>query len=56
MRVIPHLPARLRRMLTTFGGRAAAMLDDARLSRPEELPPRLTAGPPVATSPPPAER
>jgi 2-polyprenyl-6-methoxyphenol hydroxylase-like FAD-dependent oxidoreductase len=38
MRVIPHLPARLRRMLTTFGGRAAAMLDDARLSRPEELP------------------
>jgi 2-polyprenyl-6-methoxyphenol hydroxylase-like FAD-dependent oxidoreductase len=38
MRVIPHLPARLRRMLTTFGGSAAAMLDDARLSRPEELP------------------
>jgi 2-polyprenyl-6-methoxyphenol hydroxylase-like FAD-dependent oxidoreductase len=38
MRVIPHLPARLRRMLTTFGGGAAAMLDDARLSRPEELP------------------
>jgi 2-polyprenyl-6-methoxyphenol hydroxylase-like FAD-dependent oxidoreductase len=37
-RVLPHLPAALRRRLTAFGGSAAAMLDEARLSKPDELP------------------
>jgi 2-polyprenyl-6-methoxyphenol hydroxylase-like FAD-dependent oxidoreductase len=36
-RVLPHLPARLRRKLTAFGGSAAAMLEEARLSNPDEL-------------------
>jgi hypothetical protein len=38
MRVLPHLRAPLRRRLTAFGGSAAAMLDEARLSKPHELP------------------
>ena len=37
-RVLPHLPAALRRRLTAFGGSAAAMLDQAQLSKPDELP------------------
>jgi hypothetical protein len=37
-RVLPHLPAALRRRLTAFGGSAAAMLDEARLTKPSELP------------------
>jgi 2-polyprenyl-6-methoxyphenol hydroxylase-like FAD-dependent oxidoreductase len=39
MRAIPHLPAPLRRRLTSFGGDAAAMLNEARLRRPEDLRP-----------------
>jgi 2-polyprenyl-6-methoxyphenol hydroxylase-like FAD-dependent oxidoreductase len=39
MRVIPHVPALLRRRLTSFGGDAAAMLNEARLRRPEDLQP-----------------
>ena len=38
VRVLPHIPAPLRRRLTAFGGSAAAMLDEARLSKPDELP------------------
>ena len=38
LRVLPHLPAALRRRLTAFGGSAAAMLEEARLSKPDELP------------------
>jgi hypothetical protein len=38
MRMLPHLPAPLRRRLSSFGGGAAAMLDEARLRRPEDLP------------------
>jgi 2-polyprenyl-6-methoxyphenol hydroxylase-like FAD-dependent oxidoreductase len=38
MRVLPHLRAPLRRRLTGFGGSAAAMLDEARLSEPSGLP------------------
>ena len=37
MRVLPHIPAPLRRRLTSFGGSAAAMLEEARLRRPEDL-------------------
>ena len=37
-RVLPHSPAALLRRLTAFGGSAAAMLDEARLSNPDELP------------------
>ena len=35
--LLPHIPAPLRRRLTAFGGSAAAMLDEARLRRPEDL-------------------
>jgi 2-polyprenyl-6-methoxyphenol hydroxylase-like FAD-dependent oxidoreductase len=38
MRLLPRLPAPLRRRITSFGGGAAAMLDEARLRRPEDLP------------------
>jgi 2-polyprenyl-6-methoxyphenol hydroxylase-like FAD-dependent oxidoreductase len=38
MRVIPHLRPLLRRRLTSFGGAAGAMLNEARLRRPEDLP------------------
>jgi 2-polyprenyl-6-methoxyphenol hydroxylase-like FAD-dependent oxidoreductase len=37
LRVLPHLPAALRHRLTAFGGSAAAMLNEARLSKPDEL-------------------
>jgi len=37
MRVLPHLPAPLRRRITGFGGSAAAMLREARLRQPETL-------------------
>jgi hypothetical protein len=37
-RVLPHLPGALRRRLTAFGGSAAAMLEQAQLSKPDELP------------------
>jgi 2-polyprenyl-6-methoxyphenol hydroxylase-like FAD-dependent oxidoreductase len=37
MRLIPHLPAVLRRRLTSFGDSPAAMLNEARLRPPEEL-------------------
>lgn len=36
--VLPHIPAQLRQRLTAFGGSPAAMLDQARLSPPEEIP------------------
>jgi 2-polyprenyl-6-methoxyphenol hydroxylase-like FAD-dependent oxidoreductase len=38
MRVIPRFPEAVRRLITTFGGSAGAMLDQAHLSRPEDLP------------------
>jgi 2-polyprenyl-6-methoxyphenol hydroxylase-like FAD-dependent oxidoreductase len=38
IRVLPHIAAPIRRRLTSFGGGAAAMLDEARLRRPEDLP------------------
>ncbi len=38
MRVLPRLPDPLRRRLTAFGGSAAAMLREARLRRPEDVP------------------
>ena len=38
MRMLPHLPVQLRRQLTRFGGSAAAMLDQAHLASPDELP------------------
>jgi 2-polyprenyl-6-methoxyphenol hydroxylase-like FAD-dependent oxidoreductase len=37
MRVLPHLPLPIRRRLTSFGGGAAAMLEQAKLRRPEGL-------------------
>jgi 2-polyprenyl-6-methoxyphenol hydroxylase-like FAD-dependent oxidoreductase len=38
MRLLPHLPCGVRRRLTTGGGSAAAMLSEARLAPPDELP------------------
>ena len=38
MRLLPHIPTSLRRRVTAFGGSAAAMLDAARLTHPDELP------------------
>jgi 2-polyprenyl-6-methoxyphenol hydroxylase-like FAD-dependent oxidoreductase len=38
MRLLPHLPRPVRRRLTTGGGSAAAMLNDARLPAPDTLP------------------
>ncbi|HWI00402.1 MAG TPA: FAD-dependent monooxygenase [Propionibacteriaceae bacterium] len=38
MRLLPHIPAPLRRRVTAFGGSAAAMLNAARLTHPDELP------------------
>lgn len=38
MRLLPRLPTSLRRRLTAFGGSAAAMLDDARLRHPRDVP------------------
>jgi 2-polyprenyl-6-methoxyphenol hydroxylase-like FAD-dependent oxidoreductase len=38
MRLLPHIPAGLRRRVTAFGGSAAAMLNAARLTHPDELP------------------
>ena len=38
MRLLPHIPAALRRRATTFGGSATAMLNAARLTHPDELP------------------
>jgi 2-polyprenyl-6-methoxyphenol hydroxylase-like FAD-dependent oxidoreductase len=38
LRLLPRLPAPLRRRLTAFGGSAAAMLDDARLRHPDDVP------------------
>jgi 2-polyprenyl-6-methoxyphenol hydroxylase-like FAD-dependent oxidoreductase len=38
MRVLPRLPARVRRRLTSGGGSAAAMLDEAQLTPPDQLP------------------
>ncbi|MFP5347777.1 MAG: FAD-dependent monooxygenase [Actinomycetes bacterium] len=37
MRAVPRIPAPLRRRLTAFGGSAAAMLDRARLTPPDQL-------------------
>jgi hypothetical protein len=37
MRILPRVPAPLRRRLTSFGG-AAAMLREARLRRPDDVP------------------
>jgi 2-polyprenyl-6-methoxyphenol hydroxylase-like FAD-dependent oxidoreductase len=39
IRALPHVPAPLRRRLTSFGGGAATMLNAARLRRPEDLAP-----------------
>jgi 2-polyprenyl-6-methoxyphenol hydroxylase-like FAD-dependent oxidoreductase len=39
VRLLPHLPAALRRGLTGFGGSAAAMLNAALLTHPDALPP-----------------
>jgi 2-polyprenyl-6-methoxyphenol hydroxylase-like FAD-dependent oxidoreductase len=38
MRVLPRLPTSVRRRITAFGGSAAAMLKEARLPAPDELP------------------
>ena len=38
MRLLPHVPAALRRRVTAFGGSAAAMLNAARLAHPDWLP------------------
>jgi 2-polyprenyl-6-methoxyphenol hydroxylase-like FAD-dependent oxidoreductase len=38
VRLLPHLPTALRRRVTDFGGGAAAMLNAARLTAPEQLP------------------
>ena len=38
IRLLPHLPKAVRRRLTAFGGSAAAMLNAARLTHPDELP------------------
>jgi 2-polyprenyl-6-methoxyphenol hydroxylase-like FAD-dependent oxidoreductase len=38
VRLLPHLPAALRRRVTGFGGSAAAMLNAALLTHPDELP------------------
>jgi 2-polyprenyl-6-methoxyphenol hydroxylase-like FAD-dependent oxidoreductase len=38
MRLLPHLPLAVRRRLTTGGGSASAMLQEARLPTPDELP------------------
>jgi 2-polyprenyl-6-methoxyphenol hydroxylase-like FAD-dependent oxidoreductase len=38
MRVLPRVPDPLRRRLTSFGGSAGAMLREARLRRPEDVP------------------
>jgi hypothetical protein len=37
MRVLPHLPTSLRQRTTSFGGSAAAMLNEARLRHPHDL-------------------
>ena len=38
MRLLPHIPAAVRRRVTAFGGSATAMLNAARLTHPDELP------------------
>jgi 2-polyprenyl-6-methoxyphenol hydroxylase-like FAD-dependent oxidoreductase len=38
MRALPHMPAPVRRKLTEFGGSATAMLNQARLTPPDQLP------------------
>jgi 2-polyprenyl-6-methoxyphenol hydroxylase-like FAD-dependent oxidoreductase len=40
IRSLPHIPAPLRRRLTSYGGSAAAMLNEARLRRPEDSTPK----------------
>ena len=40
MRELPHLPAWLRRWVTSFGGSAAVMLNAARPRQPQDLPPQ----------------
>ena len=37
MHVLPHLPTSLRQRITSFGGSAAAMLNEARLRQPHDL-------------------
>ena len=37
MRLLPHLPARLRQGITSFGGSAAAMLNEVRLRQPPDV-------------------
>jgi hypothetical protein len=37
MRMLPHLPTSLRQRITSFGGSAAAMLNEARLRQPHDL-------------------
>jgi len=38
MRALPHIPGPVRRKLTAFGGSAGAMLDEAGLTPPDQLP------------------